>query len=92
MAASVILRERMIEEIHHIPDEKLAELYDVIHLFRIGLESINRRPHEKGVQHLLDAINGIYGLWSDKEFDVDEYIRDLRKDRLHDLEFCVPAT
>lgn len=86
MSAAAILRERMIEEIHHIPDEKLTELYDVIHLFRIGLETINRRQQEKDVQHILDAIQGIYGLWSDKEFDIDEYIRDLRKDRLYDYD------
>lgn len=32
-----MLQEQLIEEIKQIPDEKLAEIYDLIHYFRIGL-------------------------------------------------------
>ena len=32
-----MLREQLIEEIKQIPNEKLAEIYDLIHYFRIGL-------------------------------------------------------
>ena len=45
-----MLQEQLIEEIKQIPNEKLAEIYDLIHYFRLGLrqerqtESISRRP------------------------------------------------
>ncbi len=34
-------QEQLIEEIKQIPADKLAEVYDLIHYFRLGLE------HEK---------------------------------------------
>ena len=45
-----MLQEQLIEEIKQIPDEKLAEIYDLIHYFRLGLvqekltPSIKQRP------------------------------------------------
>ena len=33
----MILQEKIIEEIKQIPNDKLVEIYDVIHYFRIGL-------------------------------------------------------
>jgi hypothetical protein len=45
-----MLQEQLIEEIKQIPDEKLAEIYDLIHYFRLGLaqdkptEIIRQRP------------------------------------------------
>lgn len=32
-----MLQEQIINEINHIPDDKLTELYDLIHYFRLGL-------------------------------------------------------
>lgn len=32
-----MLQEQIINEINHIPDDKLNELYDLIHYFRLGL-------------------------------------------------------
>lgn len=32
-----MLQEQIIAEIKQIPDEKLAEIYDLIHYFRLGL-------------------------------------------------------
>ncbi|MCQ8104324.1 DUF2281 domain-containing protein [Methylomonas sp. SURF-2] len=45
-----MLQEKLIEEIKQIPNEKLAEIYDLIHYFRLGLvhekptETIRQRP------------------------------------------------
>ncbi|SJM89272.1 conserved hypothetical protein [Crenothrix polyspora] len=45
-----MLQEQLIEEIKQIPTEKLAEIYDLIHYFRLGLaqekstENIRQRP------------------------------------------------
>ncbi len=45
-----MLQEQLIEEIKQIPKEKLAEIYDLIHYFRLALtqgkqvENIRQRP------------------------------------------------
>ncbi len=45
-----MLQEQLIEEIKQIPNEKLAEIYDLIHYFRLGLTqekqvvNIRQRP------------------------------------------------
>jgi predicted DNA-binding protein len=36
---------------------------------------------KKDVQQILNATNRIYGLWEDRQFNVDEYIRQNREDR-----------
>jgi hypothetical protein len=33
------LREKLIEEVQRIPENKIEELYDFVHHFRVGLES-----------------------------------------------------
>jgi len=33
----MILQEQIIEEIKQIPSDKLAEIYDLIHYFRLGV-------------------------------------------------------
>ena len=32
-----MLQEQIINEINHVPSDKLNELYDLIHYFRLGL-------------------------------------------------------
>lgn len=32
-----MLHDQIIDELKHIPDDKLAEVYDFIHYFRLGL-------------------------------------------------------
>jgi len=39
-----MLQEQLIEEIKQIPNEKLAEIYDLIHYFRLGLTQENQTP------------------------------------------------
>ena len=45
-----MLQEQLIEEIKQIPNEKLTEVYDLIHYFRLGLaqekptETLRQRP------------------------------------------------
>ena len=34
----MILQQQIIDEIKQVPNDKLAEIYDLIHYFRIGLE------------------------------------------------------
>lgn len=43
-------------------------------------ESIRGRVGKKA-DEILRRTEEVYGLWKDREFDVEEHIRDLRKDR-----------
>ena len=38
----------------------------------------------KDVKKISEATDRIYGLWEDRQSDVDEYIREMRRDRIHD--------
>ena len=40
-----MLQQLIMQEIKDIPDDKLAEIYDIIHYFRLGLqkEQLNER-------------------------------------------------
>ena len=31
------IKERIIKEVERLPEDKIAEVYDLIHLFRIGI-------------------------------------------------------
>lgn len=33
------IRQQLVREIAHIPDDRLDEVFDVLHYFRLGLES-----------------------------------------------------
>ncbi len=56
------LREQLITEIQHIPDSRLQEIFDVIHFFRIGLNSAQA---EKPVN-----IRQFAGVWADMDDSV----------------------
>lgn len=44
-----MLKDKIIQELENIPEDKLAELYDVIHHFRIGLEEETNHPRTPGL-------------------------------------------
>jgi hypothetical protein len=39
-------------------------------------DKMNKKANE-----LLNKMERVYGIWKDREFDVDDYLRDIRKDR-----------
>ncbi len=41
-----------------------------------------RTNMNKDTKKILQATDGIYALWKDKQIEVDEYIREIRKDRM----------
>lgn len=43
-------------------------------------QSIQEKMNRK-IQKILKATEEVFGIWRDREFDVDTYIRDRRKDR-----------
>lgn len=56
MAAVDHLREQLAEEIRQIPDAKLPEVLDVIHYFRVGVESTGQHENQNGKSELLKKI------------------------------------
>jgi hypothetical protein len=44
-----MLIQKIIQELQDIPEEKLAELYDVIHYFRLGLSQESAQPRTPGL-------------------------------------------
>lgn len=50
------LRTKVLQEIQHIPENRLVELYNLIHAFRLQVDLVNAQP-----QSILDFA----GCWSD---------------------------
>ena len=44
-----MLIQKIIQELQDIPEEKLAQLYDVIHYFRLGLNQDTTQPRTPGL-------------------------------------------
>lgn len=59
------IKEKIIEEVEKIPEDKIVEVYDFVHLFRMGIESQRRIFKDKRHEALK-----LFGIWkniSDKE-------------------------
>ena len=63
--ANTALRVKVIEEIQQMPEEKLSEIYDVLHFFRIGVQHTPASSHENTVM----AFAGCWGEMTNEEFD-----------------------
>jgi hypothetical protein len=48
----MLIQDQIINEINHVPPDKLTELYDLIHYFRLGLLH-ERQQKAKGNQYPL---------------------------------------
>jgi hypothetical protein len=44
-----MLIQKIIQELEKIPEEKLPQLYDVIHSFRLGLSTDIPKPRTPGI-------------------------------------------
>ena len=44
-----MLIENIVQELQDIPEDKLAELYDLIHYFRLGLGQESIQPRTPGL-------------------------------------------
>ena len=54
---TLITKRRVLQEIELIPEDKLAELYNFLHYFRLGLE----KAHPPKSEHIL----AFAGCWQD---------------------------
>ncbi|MEB3281949.1 MAG: hypothetical protein VKK42_23810 [Lyngbya sp.] len=44
-----MLIDKIIQELQNIPEDKLAEIYDLIHYFRLGLSQEVNQPRTPGL-------------------------------------------
>ena len=44
-----MFKEKIIQELQNIPEDKLSEIYDLIHHFRLGLEQEHHPPRTPGL-------------------------------------------
>ncbi len=56
MVAVNSLREQLVDEIRQIPDAKLPEVLDVIHYFRVGVESTEQNKSQKANKNEEDEL------------------------------------
>lgn len=67
-----VMRDRVVEEIKLVPDHKLTEIYDLIHYFRVGLQSARN----------VDQIMGFAGCWKDMPDNVFyEFLQEIAQRR-----------
>jgi len=52
------IKEKIIKEVAKIPKNKIAKLYDVIHLFRMEVESVQKAPKDRRIE----AVK-FFGIW-----------------------------
>lgn len=44
-----MLIQKIVQELQNIPEDKLAEIYDIIHYFRLGLDREAAQPRTPGI-------------------------------------------
>jgi hypothetical protein len=54
------IKDKIIKEVEKIPKDKIAKLYDVVHLFRLEAESKKKAPKDRRSE----AIK-FFGIWKD---------------------------
>lgn len=54
------IKEKILMEVEKIPEDRIAELYDVIHFFRKGVETQTKEVKDKQQEVL-----SFFGIWKD---------------------------
>lgn len=69
-------KEKIMKEVEKIPKNKIAQLYDVIHLFRVEVERPQKTPKDKGIE----AIK-FFGIWKDMSAEEDAVLAEIEARR-----------
>ena len=71
------IKEKIMKEVEKIPKNKIAQLYDVVHLFRVEVGSPKKAPNDMCIE-----AKKFFGIWKDitpEENSVLEEIQARRK-------------
>jgi len=74
------LQDRLAEEIRKIPEARLAEVFDFVHYFRLGLEAAGQAPIPDSDKDPIAAFCG-----SGRGGGVERLLADRRADRDREL-------
>jgi hypothetical protein len=67
------IRKKVVEEVNQIPEEKLPQILDLIHHFRIGLQLAKKKDHR---------ITSYAGCWKDMPEEVyREFVNEISQRR-----------
>jgi hypothetical protein len=80
--AMAISRQQLSEEIASIPDDKIAEVFNIVHRYRVDLETA---PADGGAQD-----NDFAGIWADMpDAAFQDFLREV-EDRRHNAFATAP--
>ena len=72
--SAAIIKSKLINEIDLIPDDKLLEVYNVIHYFRLGTQKVETKTKKDLLSYS--------GSWKEMDAEVfDDYMLDIAKRR-----------
>lgn len=72
---TMTLRDQVIDEVQRIPDAHLAQVFDLLHFFRIGLEADRSHP--------ADTLMAFAGAWKDMDDAVFDEFQEQLASRRH---------
>jgi hypothetical protein len=70
------IKEKIIKEVEKIPEEKIDELYNVVHLFRVGVESKKKAAkdrHSKAAK--------FFGIWKNMSSEENAVLEEIQARR-----------
>ncbi len=70
------VKEKIIREVEKIPEEKIAELYNVVHLFRVEVES-----KKKAAKDRHSAAENFFGIWKDMSSEENTVLDEIQARR-----------
>ena len=73
MISTASIKEKIIREVEKIPKDKIAELYDVVHLFRMGVESKKKAPKDRRNE----AVK-FFGIWKGMSLEETSVLDDIQ--------------
>jgi len=76
-STKIYIDENILHELEIESKIKKETISDIIK------SSIEERQ-EKRINNILSNLDGVQGIWKDKDINIEEYIKDLRMDRSYD--------
>jgi hypothetical protein len=79
---TLLIKDKLQHEIDLIPEHQLAELFNVIHYFRLGIQSMEKiNSSLPAVQESHSSIrdNPAFGMWKDLQGDSREFLQHIRQ-------------
>ncbi len=71
--SETVIRNKLLEEISRIPEDQVSDIYNLVHYFRLGLQSKKANP---------DKILKLSASWKDmSEDDFNEFLNQMRARR-----------